>query len=142
MDDEQISELVKKCDKKTLAFWAKDVAERTLHYFEDEYPHDNRPGQALVSLQEWIRTGEFHMKDVRKASLDAHAAARTAPENSPARFAARACGQAMATAHVKTHAPGAMYYALKAIRAATNSEEEVSKEHEWQYRYLLELLNP
>lgn len=44
------------------------------------------------------------MADIRKASLNSHAAAREVGEDSPARSAARACGQAVATAHVLRHA--------------------------------------
>ena len=35
--DEQIFNLVLKTDKKTLAKWAADCAERTLPYFEKKY---------------------------------------------------------------------------------------------------------
>ena len=82
------------------------------------------------------------MAVIRKASLDSHAAARDVGEDSPARSAARAAGQAVATAHVRTHAPGAAIYALQAIHRATSASDAdaaVAKEHEWQYQRLLEL---
>lgn len=137
--DERLLELTKVCDKKTLAVWAKDVAERVLPLFEEQFPDDKRPRKAIEYLEEWLKTGVTKMKDVRRASLDSHAAARSAPEKSSARFAARACGQAAATAHVKTHAMGASWYALKAVRANGASEKEITKEQAWHYHHLLEL---
>ena len=70
------------------------------------------------------------MAVIRKASLDAHAAAR-ATGNPAARAAARAAGQAVATVHVATHAPGAAYYGLKAVGAAG-----AEKERKWQQNHL------
>jgi len=74
------------------------------------------------------------MADIRGASLAAHAAAREAKENNAACFAARAAGQAVATAHVPQHAFGGAYYALKAIAAAdpAHAEAKVADEQNWQ----------
>ena len=111
--DERIVELVSKTDHKTLAVWAIDCAERVLPYFEGKYPEDHRPQNAIETLQAWINTGEFRMAVIRKASLASHAAAREVREDNAARSAARAAGQAVATAHVPQHAFGAAYYALR-----------------------------
>ncbi len=43
------------------------------------------------------------MANIHGASLASHAAAREAKENSTACFAARAAGQAAATAHISQH---------------------------------------
>ncbi|MGI8689518.1 MAG: putative immunity protein [Thermomicrobiales bacterium] len=132
-------ERVGKTDHRTLAIWAIDCAERVLPYFEEKYPEDHRPRQAIETLQAWIQTGVFRMAGIRKASLDAHAAARDVGEDNPARSAAHAAGQAVATAHVPTHAIGAAIYALQAIHRATNSSDAdaaVAKEQEWQYQHL------
>jgi len=136
--DAQIVELVKKTDKRILAAWAIDCAERVLPYFEERCPKENRPRNAIEALQRWVRTGVFRMAEIRKASLDSHAAAREVGEG-PARSAARAAGQAVATAHVKTHSMGAAIYALQAIYWATDSEAAVAKEREWQYERLIKL---
>ncbi len=74
------------------------------------------------------------MSDVRGASLAAHAAARAAKRNRPATFAARAAGQAVATAHVPQHAFGGAYYALKALAALDppNAEGILARELNWQ----------
>lgn len=141
-NDEEMRTLVSITDQKILATWAIDCAERVIHFFEEQYPDDPRPRIALETLKKWIDTGEFQMKVIRKASLDAHAAARKVGEDTPARSAARAAGQAVATAHVKTHAYGPAIYAQQAIFRAHNSTDvnaAVNKERDWQYQRLVEL---
>jgi hypothetical protein len=140
--DESMVELMRRTDHKTLAIWAIDCAERVLSHFEEKYPEDDRPRKAIEVCQAWINTGVFRMADIRKASLAAHAAAREVGEDNAARSAARAAGQAVATAHVPTHSIGAANYALQAIyRAASSSDADaaVAKERDWQYQHLLEL---
>jgi len=81
------------------------------------------------------------MADIRTASLSAHAAARDTGEEDAARSAARSAGQAVATAHVPTHAIGASHYALQAVFRAANpgdAEAAVAGERDWQYWHLLE----
>lgn len=142
LKDESMVKLVKKTDQKTLAVWATDCALRVLPHFEKKHPQDHRPRQALETLQTWIDTGVFKMAVIRKASLDSHAAAREAGEDNAARSAARACGQAVATAHVPIHSIGSAIYAQQAIhRAASSSDADAAaaKEREWQYGHLLDL---
>ncbi len=137
-----MEELVGTTDKKILAVWAIDCAGRVLPYFEEQYPDDLRPRHALDALQKWIDTGIFRMKDIRKASLDAHAAAREVGEDNSARSAARAAGQAVATAHVKTHSIAASRYAQQAVYRAAGADDAdvaVERERDWQYRHLVEL---
>ena len=140
--DDAMWELVGKTNQKTLAIWAIDCVERVMPYFEETYPEDHRPRNAIKTLQAWIQTGVFKMAVIRKASLDSHAAAREIGEDNPACSVARAAGQAVATAHVPTHAIGGAIYALQAIHRATNpsdADAAVSKERNWQYRHLLDL---
>jgi hypothetical protein len=129
-------------DQKSLATWAAVCAERVLPLFEKAYPNDDRPRKAIEVCRSWVRTGEFRMAEIRGASLAAHAAARDAKENNVACFAARAAGQAVATAHVPQHAYGSAYYALKAIAAIdpVNAEGKVTKERSWQSRRIPENL--
>jgi hypothetical protein len=141
-EDKRIVELVSETNKKTLALWAIDCVERVLSYFEKKYPKDYRPRNAIETLQTWINTGVFKMALIRKASLDAHAAAREVGKDNAARSAARAAGQAVATAHVKSHSIGAAIYVLQAIHRASNafdSDAVIAKEREWQYQHLLRL---
>lgn len=144
--DPEMLELVSKTAHKILAIWAIDCAERVMPYFEQKYPQDNRPQQALNTLETWVETGVFKMATIRKASLDSHSAAREVGEDSPARSAARAAGQAVATAHVPRHAYGSAIYAQQAIyRALPPSSDPaaaIAKERNWQYQHLLNLSNP
>ena len=118
--DEELMELVQKTDHKIVARWAIDCAEHVLPHFAKKYPHDHRPQNAILELKVWIITGVFKMKTIRRASLDAHTAAREVGEDNPARSAARAAGQAVATAHVPRHAYGAAIYTQQAIHLDTN----------------------
>ena len=123
-----------------MAAWAADCAERVLPLFEAAYPEDDRPRSAIETGRTWVRTGVFRMAEIRGASLAAHAAARDAEEGSAAQYAARAAGQAVATAHVPQHAYGAAYYALKAVAAANPANVAVNAalEREWQAERLPE----
>jgi hypothetical protein len=123
-----------KLDQKRLAAGAADWAERVVPFFEDQFQGDDRPLQAITTCRRWVRTGVFHMAEIRGASLAAHAAARRAKTGSPAAFAARAAGQAVAAAHVPQHAFGAAYYALKAVVAANPARAgaRATIERDWQ----------
>lgn len=140
--DEQIAELVGATDHQSAVTWACDCAQRVLPYFEEMYPEDDRPRLAIAVGRAWIRTGVFHMANIRKASLDSHAAARDAQEYSAARSAARAAGQAVAAAHAAGHSIAAAIYAATAVRdgaRAAEADAAVTTEREWQYLHLLEL---
>lgn len=135
----EIDRLARSSEHCALALWAAECAERVLPLFEREHPDDQRPRQAIMKLREWIENGVFCMDAVRKASLDAHAAARSLPEGSAAQFAARACGQATATAHMKTHSIVAAWYAAKAVWAEEDKPRSIQTEREWQHHRLIEL---
>jgi hypothetical protein len=139
---EEFLPLIKEVDHKTLAVWAIDCAERVMPFFEKNYPQDLRPRIAIETLKTWIETGVFSMAVIRKASLDSHSAARDVGEDSPARSAAHAAGQAVATAHVRTHSIGGAIYALQAVYRASDpagAEAAVEKEKSGQIKRLLEL---
>ncbi|MBZ9685455.1 hypothetical protein G9F72_003695 [Clostridium estertheticum] len=123
----EIAELTVKMDHRTLAIWATDCAEHVLSYFEDKYPDDNRPREAIEAGRAWVR-GEISVSEARCAAFTAHASARDADEGE-ARAVARAAGHAAATAHVAGHAVHAANYAATAI----------AKERDWQYQHLLDL---
>ena len=132
-----------KQDQRLLAIWAADCAEHVLPFFENVSPYDKRPREAIETLRTWIRTGVFSMSEIRGASLRSHSAAREVKEkNGAACFAARAAGQAVATAHVPQHAFGAAYYALKAVAVSDSIdvEEKIAEERSWITRHLPENL--
>ncbi len=137
--DAETVALLREFDQKALGRWAIDCAERAMPYFEAQYPDDRRPRIALETLREWIDSGRFSMAVIRKASLDAHAAAKEIGNDSPAASAAHAAGQAVATAHVALHALGAANYALQAIHRASDAEAvagNLKLERNWQLRHL------
>jgi len=126
-----------KQDQRSLVIWAADCAEHVLPFFEKVYPKDGRRRNAIEVCRTWVRTGGVKMSEIRGASFAAHAAARETKENKAACFAARAAGQAVATAHVPQHAFGAAYYALKAVVATNpvNVEAKIAEERSWQSRH-------
>ncbi|TGK86305.1 hypothetical protein EHQ23_07830 [Leptospira bourretii] len=141
--DSRIMELLSQADHKTSARWALDCVERVFFYYENSDCMDHHPKEALNVLKEWIKTGKFSMAVVRKAALDSHATARKIEMDHPEKSVARAAGQAVATAHVKTHAIGAANYSVQAVFRANenlNPEHSVRKERDWQYNHLLQLL--
>ena len=103
---------------KLFGYKAAKEAERVLKFFEKERPNDMRPREAIEAIREWAEDKRtLGMKEVRKLSLNAHAAARDAKSN-VAKYAAHAAGQAVGTWHVPTHALGAFGYVGRAIIAS------------------------
>jgi hypothetical protein len=126
---------------RSLVLWATDCAERVLPYFEEKYPKDNRPRDAIEAGRAWVR-GEIAMSEARAAAFAAHAAARDA-DQAAARDAARTAGHAAATAHVAGHAAHAANYAVKAATdAAAPTDPATTKERDWQDRRLPKHLRP
>ena len=80
------------------------------------------------------------MPVIRGASLAAHAAARKAKagHNDAACYAARAAGQAVATAHVPTHGIGPALYAVKAVAATKpiDVRAAIVRERHWELQHL------
>ena len=125
-------------EHRSLVLWATDCAERVLPCFEEEYPKDDRPRNAVEAGSAWAR-GEISTGEARVAALAAHAATRDA-DQAAARAAARAAGHAAATAHVAGHA--ADYAVTAATDAAITADPATSEERDWQYRRLPEHLRP
>ena len=117
-------------DRRVLAVWAADCAERTLPLFEAQAPGDTRPREAIDGGRAFAR-GELRIGPVRTLAIAAHAAAREVGEPA-AVAAARAAGHAAATAHMASHARG-VAYAVKAVGlAAPDNPAAVADETRWQ----------
>jgi hypothetical protein len=117
-------------DRRLVAVWAADCAERVLGLFEAEAPGDSRPRDAIAGLRAFGR-GELAVRPALRLS-SAHAAARevVAPA---AVAAARSAGQAAATPHMGAHALGAAAYAAKAAGlAAPDRPDALTDEVCWQ----------
>jgi hypothetical protein len=106
---------------RSLVLWATDYAEHILPYFEEKYPKDDRPRNAVEAGRVWVR-GEVAMNEARAAARGA------------AQTAASAAGHAAATAHVAAHA--ANYAVTAATDAAVPTDSATAKERDCQYRRL------
>jgi immunity protein 5 of polymorphic toxin system len=121
-------------DRRIVAVWAADCAERVLGLFEAEAPGDTRPRDAIARLRAFAR-GELGGAEARRRFV-AHAAAREVSAPAAA-AAARAAGQAASVPHMGAHALGAAAYAAKAAGlAAPDRPERVGEEIRWQLRRL------
>ena len=134
--DQPIKALWDKDKYNATVLWAADCAAHALSIFEQKYPRDQRPRQAIAAARAWSH-GRISVGEARAAALAAHAAAREAKDEA-ARAAARAAGHAAATAHMTAHAIHAAAYALKAVGLAMG-EAAVDKEREWQSKRLVKL---
>ncbi|MDV0447188.1 hypothetical protein MsAg5_10670 [Methanosarcinaceae archaeon Ag5] len=133
-----IRSLVEKQNHRTLVLWALDTAPHVLTIFEEKYPDDKRPQDALSVVRAWSK-GEIKMPEAKKAILAAHKAAAVA-EDPAAQAAARAAGHAAATVHVETHALGVVFYGLTAFIYAADPKDAdavTEKECQWFYDRLL-----
>ena len=123
-------------DHRLLAQWAAACAEHVLGCFEGEAPDDPRPRDAVAAARAWAR-GDMPMMRARAAGGHAMGAAR--PLTGAARFAAYAAGQAACVGHVAEHDLGAAAYAIKAVRAAAPTGEDLVAgrlECQWQREQL------
>ncbi len=109
-------------DRRILAPWAADCAERTLGLFERAAPDDPRPRAAIDGLRAFAR-GELRIGPMRALAAAAHTAARDVGDPA-AVAAARAAGHAGATAHMAAHARGVPAYGALAERAAETADPD------------------
>jgi hypothetical protein len=103
-------------DRRLVAAWAADCAERVLPLFEAEAPDDDRPRDAIVRARAFAR-GELDAAGEIRRRFVANRAAQ-AVSSPAAKAAAWAAGQASGVAHMGAHALGAAAYAAKAADLA------------------------
>lgn len=116
-------------DRRVVASWAADCAERVLGIYEDAVPGDSRV-RAAIDRARSFAAGELDAAEaIRHRGGEAGAAARQAP--TPAsRAAAYAAEQAAAVAHMGAHALGAAGYAVKASTLAAGGGASAVAESE------------
>src|SRR5919204_2949154 len=122
-------------DRRLVAAWAADCAERVVGLFEAETPGDDRPRAAIARTRAFAR-GELHTaEEIRRRFAGGVAAGEV---KAPAAVAAaRAAGQAVAVCHMGAHAHGAAAYAVKAVSlAAPDRPEAVQDEIRWQLTHM------
>lgn len=115
-------------DRRDLIRWATDCVRRLLLIFESATPGDRRLVEALEGAAAFAR-GELGVGPMRTLAFDCHAAAREI-DNSAASAVARACGQAVAVAHMAGHSREIARYTKKALGA--DSVEELG----WQRAHI------
>lgn len=122
-------------DRRVVAAWAADCAERVLAIFEDEAPTDGRPRDAIARTRAFAR-GELDAAGEIKRRFVAGRAA-SAVHDPAAVAAARAAAQASGVAHMGAHALGAAAYAAKAAGlAAADESAGTTDEIQWQIAHL------
>lgn len=103
-------------DRRLVAAWAADCADRVLPIFEAEAPADDRPRDAIVRARAFA-DGELDAAGEIRRRFVANRASQVV--SSPAaKAAAWAAGQAAGVAHMGAHALGAAAYAAKAAELA------------------------
>ena len=120
-------------DRRLVAAWAADCADRVLALFEAEAPADGRPREAIARTRAFAQGELDTAGEIRRRFIAGRAAHVV---SSPAAIAAaRAAGQASGVAHMGAHALGAAAYAAKAAGlAAPDQPAAVSNEISWQVK--------
>lgn len=122
-------------DRRLVAVWAADCAERVLGLFEAEAPGDDRPRAAIARARAFARGDLSTAEEIRRRFVGGVPAGEV---SAPAAIAAaRAAGQAVGVCHMGAHALGAAAYAVKAASlAAPDRPEVVADEIAWQLAHL------
>jgi len=122
-------------DRRIVAAWAADCAERVVWLFEAEAPQDRRPRDAIARTRAFAR-GELDVAAEIRRRFAGGGAARDVSAPAAA-AAARAAGQAAAVAHMGAHALGAAAYAAKAAGLAVPDQRiAVAEEIRWQLGHM------
>jgi hypothetical protein len=129
------SQTLSEADRRIVAEWAAECAERVLGFFEAEAPGDSRPRDAIARTRAFAR-GELRVAEEIRRRFVGHGAAREV--SAPAAVAAaRAAGQAASIPHMGAHALGAAAYAAQAAGlAARDRADAVAEEISWQLGHM------
>lgn len=121
-------------DRRIVAAWAADCAERVLGFFEAAAPGDSRPRDAIARARAFARGELSAAEEIRRRFVGGGAAREV---GGAAAAAARAAGQAASVPHMGAHALGAAAYAAKAAGlAAPQRPEALGEEISWQIGHL------
>lgn len=114
-----------KQDRQELIRWTVACVERLLPLFTADRPKDSRLRDALDGAQQFA-AGQLSVSSMRKLAFGCHAAAREASDPT-ATAVARACGQAVAVAHMAGHSREIDRYTRKALVG-----QKLAQELDWQ----------
>lgn len=122
-------------DRRLVAEWAADCAERVLGLFETETPGDDRPRAAIARARAFAR-GELNTaEEIRRRFMGGVSPGEV--KGPAALAAARSAGQAVAVCHMGAHALGAAAYAVKAAAlAAPGQLDVIDDEVSWQLTHM------
>lgn len=122
-------------ERRIVALWAADCAERVLPLFEAEAPEDDRARDAIARARAFARGELDAAGEIRRRFVAGRAAAAA---RTPAGAAsARAAAQAAGVAHMGAHALGAAAYAAKAVQLAhPDAPDARDTEVRWQLAHL------
>ena len=117
-------------------------AEHVLHFFEDKYPNDRRPRQAIEAARNCITNKSLAAVSAASAASAARSAAYAAVSAvsatwSAARSAVSAARSAVSAARSAEYAAYAAYAAVSAVSAVSAESAEI----QWQTEEFLKLLN-
>ena len=118
-------------DRRRVAAWAADCAERVLPLFETAVPGDQRPRDAIARARAFARGELTAAVEIRRRFVAGRAARGVSDPAAVA--AARAAAQAAGVAHMGAHALGAAAYAARAAGlAAPGGTDATRAEVQWQ----------
>lgn len=122
-------------DKRTVAAWAADCAERVLEIFEAAVQGDGRPRDLIVRTRAFAR-GELDAAEGIRRRFAGGVSIREVRDPAAA-AAAQAAGQAAAIPHMGAHALGAAAYAAKAAGLAAPERADATREEiRWQLDHM------
>lgn len=131
------SQTLTEADRRIVAMWAADCAERVVGLFEAEAPDDDRPRDAIARARAFGRGELGAAGEIRRRFVAGRAANVV---TSPAAVAAaRSAAQASGVAHMGAHALGAAAYAVRAAAAAAPDRPDTFDQ---EIRWHLEHLSP
>lgn len=124
-------------DRRRVADWAADCAERVLPLFESQARNDDRPRRLIERARAFARGELTTAEEIRRRFVGG---VSVKDIDSPAALAAaRAAGQAVAVCHMGAHGLGAAAYAVDAVRRANADRPEAQDD---EIRWQLEHMSP
>ena len=121
-------------DRRLVAAWAADCAERVLGVFEAEAPHDDRPRSLIARARAFARGEADTAEAIRRRFVGGVGVGEV---TAAAAAAARAAGQAVAVCHMGAHALGAAAYAVRAVGLSNPDRPgAVGDEIRWQLDHM------
>jgi hypothetical protein len=122
-------------DRRLVAGWAADCAERVLYLFEAEVPGDDRPRALIARARAYARGELTTAEGIRRRFTGGVGAGEM--HTLAAAAAARAAGQAAAVCHMGAHALGAAAYAVKAVSLGNPDRPEAAQDEIcWQLGHM------